>query len=65
MGEREAGTQHVHEVSSHAQHMCIILWYVRIILKQTMQILMGITSNTPARTMETVLPMNGYHRFFR
>ena len=28
-------------------------------------LLLGITSNTPARTMETVLPMKGYHGYFR
>ena len=28
-------------------------------------LMLGVTTNTPVRTIETVLPMNGYHDYFR
>jgi len=28
-------------------------------------VLLGVTTNTPVRTIETVLPMNGYHDYFK
>lgn len=28
-------------------------------------LLLGVTTNTPVRTVETVVPMNGYHNYFK